>query len=49
VLALPEVKETLTAQGADMRYLDADAFDRFLAHEREQWTQAIKVSGAKID
>jgi len=49
VLALPEVKETLAAQGADMRYLDADAFDRFLAREREQWTQAIKVSGAKID
>jgi tripartite-type tricarboxylate transporter receptor subunit TctC len=49
VLALPDVKETLAAQGADVRYLDADAFGRFLAHEREQWTQAIKVSGAKID
>ena len=49
VLALPEVKETFAAQGADMSYLPADAFERFLAREREQWAQAIKVSGAKID
>ena len=49
VLAAPEVKETLTAQGAELSYLPADAFDRFLAHEREQWAQVIKVSGAKID
>ena len=32
-----------------MSYLPADAFDRFLTREREQWAQAIKVSGAKID
>ena len=49
VLASSDVKETLAAQGADLSYLPADAFNRFLAHEREQWTQAIKVSGAKID
>lgn len=49
VLASADVKETFAAQGADMSYMPADAFDRFLAREREQWAQAIKVSGAKID
>jgi tripartite-type tricarboxylate transporter receptor subunit TctC len=49
VLASAEVKETFAAQGAEMSYLPADAFDRFLLREREQWAQAIKVSGAKID
>jgi len=49
VLALPDVKETFAAQGADLSYLPAEAFDRFLGHERQQWAQAIKVSGAKID
>ena len=49
VLASPEVQETFTAQGAQLSYLAADAFERFLAHEREQWAQVIKVSGAKID
>jgi tripartite-type tricarboxylate transporter receptor subunit TctC len=49
VLASPDVKDTLVAQGADVNYMPADAFDRFLAHEREQWAQVIKVSGAKID
>ncbi|HSV18320.1 MAG TPA: tripartite tricarboxylate transporter substrate binding protein [Casimicrobiaceae bacterium] len=49
VLGSADVKETFAAQGADMSYMPADAFDRFLAREREQWAQAIKVSGAKID
>ena len=49
VLASADVKETFAAQGAQMSYMPADAFDRFLARERAQWAQAIKVSGAKID
>ena len=32
--------------GADIR---TPAFDRFLVREREQWSQAVKVSGAKLD
>ena len=49
ILAVPEVKEKFAAQGSEMTYLPAAEFDRFLAREREQWSQAVKVSGAKLD
>ena len=49
VLAEQDVKDAFAAQGAEMSYLPAGKFDAFLAHEREQWAQAIKVSGAKVD
>ena len=49
ILAAPDVKERFAAQGAEITFLPADAFDRFLAREREQWAQAVKVSGAKLD
>jgi tripartite-type tricarboxylate transporter receptor subunit TctC len=49
ILAAPDVKEKFVAQGADITYMPAAEFDRFLTREREQWAQAVKVSGAKID
>jgi len=49
ILATPEVKEKFAGQGAEITFLPADEFDRFLAREREQWATAVKVSGAKID
>jgi len=49
ILASPEIKEKFAAQGAGITYLPAPEFDRFLAREREQWAQAVKISGAKID
>lgn len=49
ILAQPDVKEKFAAQGALMTYLPADEFNRFLTREREQWAQAVKVSGAKIE
>ena len=49
ILAAPDVKERFAAQGAEITFLPAAAFDRFLAREREQWAQAVKVSGAKLD
>jgi len=49
ILAAPDVKERFAAQGAEITFLPADAFDRFLVREREQWSQAVKVSGAKLD
>ena len=49
ILSAPEVKEKFAAQGAEITYLPAPEFDRFLAREREQWAQAVKVSGAKVD
>ena len=49
ILAAPDVKEKFAAQGAEITFMPADQFDRFLAREREQWAQAVKVSGAKLD
>jgi len=49
ILATPDVKEKFAGQGAEITFLPADEFDRFLAREREQWATAVKVSGAKID
>jgi len=49
VLAAPDMKEKFVAQGADLSYLPAPEFDRFLAREREQWAQAVKASGAKVE
>lgn len=49
ILAAPEVKEKLAAQGADITFLPAPAFNQFLTREREQWAQAVKVSGARIE
>jgi tripartite-type tricarboxylate transporter receptor subunit TctC len=49
VLAAPDMKEKFVAQGADLSFMPAADFDRFLARERDQWAQAIKASGAKIE
>jgi tripartite-type tricarboxylate transporter receptor subunit TctC len=49
ILAAPDVKEKFAGQGAEITFLPADEFDRFLTREREQWAQAVKVSGAKLD
>ena len=49
ILATPEIREKFAGQGAEITFLPADEFDRFLAREREQWATAVKVSGAKID
>ena len=46
---IPEIKERFLALGADLKFMPAEEFNRFLVSEREQWAQAIKISGAKID
>ena len=49
ILAAPDVREKLAAQGADITFLPAPEFNAFIAREREQWGQAVKVSGAKVE
>ena len=49
ILAAPDVKEKLAAQGAEITFLAAPEFNRFITREREQWAQAVKVSGAKVE
>ncbi len=49
VLALPEVRDRMVAQGADPAFLDAEAFLRFLSGEMPRWAAAVRASGAQID
>ncbi|HEX4883814.1 MAG TPA: tripartite tricarboxylate transporter substrate binding protein [Casimicrobiaceae bacterium] len=49
ILKAADIQDKFAAQGADIAYLPAAEFDRFLAREREQWAKAIKASGAKLE
>ena len=49
VLATPEVRSRMVAQGADPAFLGAEDFGRFLAAELPRWAQAVKQSGARMD
>ena len=49
VLAMPDVRNRMTAQGADPAFLGADEFAQFLATEMPRWATAVQASGAKLD
>ena len=49
VLAMPDIRGRMLAQGADPAFLAADEFARFLAAEMPRWADAVKASGAKSD
>ena len=49
VLANPEVRNRMVAQGADPAFLGSEDFGRFLAAEMPRWEQAVRASGAKLD
>ena len=49
VLANPDVRNRMVAQGADPAFLGSDDFARFLADETPRWAAAVKVSGARLD
>jgi tripartite-type tricarboxylate transporter receptor subunit TctC len=49
VLAMPDVRDRMVAQGADPAFLDAGAFQRFLVAEMPKWAAAVKASGAQLD
>ncbi len=49
VLADPDTKAKLEAQGAEPAWQSPDAFAATIVSEQKRWGQAVKASGAKID
>lgn len=49
VLASPDIRSRMVAQGADPAFLGSEEFAQFLAAEAPRWAQAVKASGAKLD
>ena len=49
VLAQPELKTRMTAQGADPAFLGAEDFARYLNQELPRWAAVVKKSGAQLD
>ena len=49
VLDNPDLRKSMTAQGADPAYLSSEQFGAYLAAEMPMWAKAVKDSGAKLD
>jgi len=49
VLAQPDIKSRMVAQGADPAFLGADDFAKFLTTELPRWADVVQKSGAKLD
>ena len=49
ILALPEVRETWSKQGAVPMGMSLEQFDKFLRDDIVKWARVVKLSGAKVD
>lgn len=49
VLASPDVRNRMIAQGADPAFLGSEDFGKYLAAEMPRWAEAVRKSGAKMD
>lgn len=49
VLAQPEVREKLVAQGVELAEMNVEQMERFGAAEIAKWGEAVKRSGAQVD
>jgi tripartite-type tricarboxylate transporter receptor subunit TctC len=49
VLRIPEVREQLTAQGADIVGNSPEEFAAWIRIEVKKWADVVRVSGAKVD
>ena len=49
VMAMPDVRNRMTTQGADPAFLGRDEFAKFLTNEMPKWAKAVQASGARVD
>jgi tripartite-type tricarboxylate transporter receptor subunit TctC len=49
VVALPDVRERLSSEGAELAGSTPQQFDRYVKSETEKWAKVVKLSGAKAD
>jgi tripartite-type tricarboxylate transporter receptor subunit TctC len=49
ILAMPEVRESLIAQGSEPMVMSLPEIDAFVKAETQKWGRAVKASGAKVD
>ena len=49
VLANPDVRSRMVAQGADPAFMGSEEFGQFLAQQTPRWASAVAASGAKLD
>ena len=49
VLRIPEVRDQLTAQGADIVGNSPEEFAAWIKVEVKKWSDVVRVSGAKVD
>ncbi|MEK6591941.1 MAG: tripartite tricarboxylate transporter substrate binding protein [Pseudomonadota bacterium] len=49
IMASPDIRERLTAEGAILENLTPDELQVFIRSEVVKWAQAVKFSGAKVD
>ena len=49
ILATPEVRERLAAQGAEAATATPEEFGRFLDREHARWSVAVKAANVKIE
>jgi tripartite-type tricarboxylate transporter receptor subunit TctC len=49
VLATPEIRNRMVAQGADPAFLGTEEFGAYLRVEMPRWAEAVRKSGAKMD
>ena len=49
ILATPEVKEKLAAQGADVRVTTGPELAGFITRERDRWAKVVKEAGIKAE
>ena len=49
ILATPEMKEKLAAQGAEVRVMTPAQFGDFIVKERDRWAKVVKAAGVKAE